>query len=564
MNPKFLQISALLFCLLAFPIFAKSEVAQRVIYVNVNNGNDFNSGESWNSAFKSLQQALDVATNGDTVKVAAGTYLPTKKIAEVYSTQANPPIPTNDRHRSFLLKSIVYLYGGFPSDATPATTMKDRDWEKYPTILSGDFNGDDGDNHENMDENALHVMVMLNVNTESTLDGFYISGGNAANDSASVFVGGTIVSYDCGGGIYAIAANQSVPTLTNVVISGNRADMDGGGFYNYSLSNYASPKLKNVTLINNYSGERGGAFCTEGQYADPILVHVSMVGNTSAAYGGGFFCMAGKATAPYFENVLISGNKAAVGGGAYIVAIEEDASPIITNATICGNRATNNGRTVGGILITAQMAKASPSLRNSVIWGNKDNNDIAYPGMDLTYITDNILFEGKSGTNPEYSHCLIEGLNLVAGENLSGYENPMFTSPVDADFAPTVTDFGDYRLLPASPLINKGNNAYVSVPEDLDGQSRIFGGTVDIGAYELQSDPSPNEVVRDNEWIWGHQGNLHVQIANKTAILRIYSTNGTLVKQVNDLAEGFYTFALPDGLYIVTLSTGKTAKIFIR
>jgi hypothetical protein len=45
---------------------------------------------------------------------------------------------------------------------------------------------------------------------------------------------------------------------------------------------------------------------------------------------------------------------------------------------------------------------------------------------------------------------------------------------------------GDLRLQPNSPCINAGNNSYVTNLTDLDGHPRISGGTVDMGAYELQ------------------------------------------------------------------------------
>jgi hypothetical protein len=62
---------------------------------------------------------------------------------------------------------------------------------------------------------------------------------------------------------------------------------------------------------------------------------------------------------------------------------------------------------------------------------------------------------------------------------------------IDAD--PLLVDtngWSNLRLQSNSPCINAGNNAYVFTATDLDGNPRISGGTVDMGAYEFQNPAS--------------------------------------------------------------------------
>jgi hypothetical protein len=61
---------------------------------------------------------------------------------------------------------------------------------------------------------------------------------------------------------------------------------------------------------------------------------------------------------------------------------------------------------------------------------------------------------------------------------------------IDAD--PLFVDYagGSLRLQADSPCINAGNNDYVTTSIDLDGNPRISGGVVDMGAYEFVFTPS--------------------------------------------------------------------------
>ena len=68
---------------------------------------------------------------------------------------------------------------------------------------------------------------------------------------------------------------------------------------------------------------------------------------------------------------------------------------------------------------------------------------------------------------------------LLLGGNIG--DNPLF---VDAGN-------GDYHLQEGSPCIDVGTNELATAETDFDGNPRIVGGRVDMGAYEYQSAEPP-------------------------------------------------------------------------
>jgi LPXTG-site transpeptidase (sortase) family protein len=336
--------------------------------------------------------------------------------------------PGTNQTSTFTLKNGVEIYGGF--DGTPGTegNFSVRDWQTYRTILSGDIDKNDTNTDGNfIAETPAHIQGN---------NAYHVVTGPSGTNSSAVLDG------------FVITAGRA---------NGSSPDNLGGGMYNHS----SSPTLRNLIFSGN-SATIGGGMLNESN-SSPTLTNVAFSGNSANAGGGmhNFFH-----SSPTLTNVTFSGNSAGSGGGMF----NDYSSPTLTNVTFSGNSGVG----------MYNSYSSNPTLTNVIIWGNSGGS-----------------ISNATSSTPTISYSDIEGCNNsgASWNTLCGTDNggnidsdPQF---VDADGADNTAGTLDdnLRLQLSSPAIDAGNNAapgLSGITTDLDGNPRIIGGRVDMGAYEAQ------------------------------------------------------------------------------
>ena len=383
-----------------------------------------------------IQAAINAAGAGDTIVVGPGTY---------YETI------------NFLGKGITLRSSDGPVD----------------TVIDG---------------SGLNDSVVKCINGEGSdtiLEGFTIIGGHAEIGGGMLNIGSSPTIIDCiftdnhaddrGGGMYNREGNPTViastfdqntamamgggmfnlrasPTVTECLFTRNSSNK-GAGMRNYLNSH---PRVTNSIFRYNHAGEEGGGMDNR-KNSNAVVTGCVFEGNTAGSGGGGMHNYVGRAEAtgnPIIINCLFIGNSAPSGAGMR----NNDPDPTIINTTIAYN---------DGPGISSRNGSA-PIIKNSIVWGNSGGS-----------------FSGASSGLSIVSYSDIEG-GFTGTGNLD--ENPYFLDPAG----------NDYHLATGSPLIDKGDYDSALPATDLEGNPRIIGDGVDMGAYEFDDSCGVGEGFDDD------------------------------------------------------------------
>ena len=341
----FIRMLFLVFLCMFISSMSLLTMAQAAVWCIKTDGTDpgdCSGGQSWGTAFQTIEKGIECASPGDEIWVKMGTYKP---------------------GLSLYVDKDISIYGGFDGEESE---RDERNWESNETIVDQENSG-----------------RCFDIASSATIDGFTISngqyfagagmyieytssnvfvnnckffnnnapsGGGIFNASSDLTVNncsfisnssGSTVRDGYGGGIY----NHGVLTLTNCTFSGNEANFKGGGVYNGPPS---SSTINACIFSQNYSEYHGGALMNEE--ASAVITNCNFSGNSSDSTAAGIANWESSpiiADCTFYENITMY-----YGGGID----NENSSPYIVNCIFVKNAAGTGG---GGILNTVSSGNSS-------------------------------------------------------------------------------------------------------------------------------------------------------------------------------------------------------------
>jgi uncharacterized repeat protein (TIGR01451 family) len=321
--------------------------------------------------------------------------------------------------------------------------------------------------------NRLNPEEMFEGGGGVTIVGWIMSTvrNNVIEENQGYLAGGLVISLEG-------EATERVGVVEGNRIAGNEGEAVGAVY----ASGSGRMEMSNNTISGNV-GKTGEGGIDVG-YGSFVLSHNDIVSNSGAMAGG-----LGARGVEYYTTTValdanrIVGNHSTGTGGGMLIA--PDTAFTLTNNVIADNSAEEFG---GGICISDSQG----SLINNTIVQNEEGagEGIYLDGTAEATVLNNIIVSHTYGIYNAGSGTSDVTYNDVWGNSVSDYfgvtpgvgnisSDPMFVDP----------DNWDYHLFLSSPAVNAGDPDEGLAPAvDIDGETRPFGGRVDMGADEVPFD----------------------------------------------------------------------------
>jgi hypothetical protein len=500
-----------LLILVLFLLPGRTALASGTWYVNAATGSDSNDCLTPTTACKTIGHAISLASSGDTIQVAAGTYpevlIVSKSLTIMGAGIKSTIIDNGDAGIGVSVineSSVVQIsyftiqhgdsltLGGGINNAGSLTLTR--------STVTANNSATGGGGVYNTGTMKINSSTISSNITSGSSGGIY-NAGSLTLTGSTVTLNNPYGGGGEGGGIY----NAGTMTIRATTLSNNSTGsgaVNGAGIYNSG-----SLTLKNSTISGNGGpnplGNLGGGV-NNGSTGNAALIGdtINTNGSSTATYGAGVY-NAGVLT---LRNTTINGNSAYNGGGIFVQSgtlnlmsstvtgsSSYDGGGIsiiggtltLTDSTVSGNNAAGFG---GGVYGTAGTA----TLKSSTISGNNaiDGGGVANVGNLAVTLQNTVISEGTSGANCYGPGFTSSGYNLSSDGSCPlsstgdlNNTDPLL-GPLQNNGGPTQTQ----ALLAGSPAIDAGN------PGPNDGKGTDCPATdqrghrrtdrCDMGAYE--------------------------------------------------------------------------------
>jgi len=500
----------------AYEISSCGQFTGRTVYVDsAATGNS--NGSSWPNALTNLQAAINLVRSGcaDSIKVAAGTYMPSENLRGVTDN------PSSFSGYTFQLPSNISILGGYSHGGSPVA-----DPVSNKTILSG--------------KNVSWVVFAGNV-SNITLHGVYIQNGNSSYSSAdSISVNG--VSYPLSDGGALLAQNSEIQ-MSDCVFENNYAGNDGGGLalisstfkinrcsFESNRSTYeggatyivaagAGSLIDSSYFSNNLTYLFGGGLAIEQNSDSLTISNTKFTGNYTTVslgnVGGGGGLYSASQTSLTISKCVFDSNKAFYGGALYLDggslstisksyffgdtatqsggAIRNRGTAVIYTSIFSGNNAAN----IGGALYsegTSYIYFSDFVRNNAAVEGGAIDGGFSYNAYNSIFWANTIAGDSLRSTADVNGANYLNYCSLQvyppsqADGNISGFD-PLFVNInniVGPDGLLGTTDDG-LNLRLQSPVVDDGRGQYDTtiISTDIIGSPRRQSIYPDMGAYEI-------------------------------------------------------------------------------